>query len=413
MRNLTLGLLITALCPAMTAVPAAQAAPPVSGSAPPLSPGEQALLRAAPAPGLPQGYDWHLPRGFPTPAVPADNPMSQAKVALGRRLFFDPRLSLTGRYSCASCHEPARAYSDGRKLALGATGEVLTRNAMALVNVAYNLSFGWQHPEVRSLEQQMRQPLFNQHPVELGLAGREQRVIQALAADPKYPRQFQRAFAASPDCESVAAPAGALCMTNVIKAIAAFERTLIDGDSPFDHYVFGGDSQALDASAKRGMALFFSGRLGCSSCHSGFSFAGNWRDAQGATGPSSFADDGTGAVVRVPTLRNIERTAPYMHDGRYATLDEVLSHYERVGAQPPAAGSRDKRLQRFVLSCSERLDLKAFLANLSDALPRAHGLAGGRRPRAPAGGAAAAAGSAADAAAPSPGRPAGCDRPDG
>src|SRR5712691_8938483 len=96
-------------------------------------------------------YEWHLPRGFPTPAVPADNSMSNAKVALGRRLFFEPRLSVTGQYSCASCHEPAKAYSDGRALAVGATGETLSRSAMSLVNVAYNISFGWTRPELQSL----------------------------------------------------------------------------------------------------------------------------------------------------------------------------------------------------------------------------------------------------------------------
>ncbi|MEA3182210.1 MAG: cytochrome c peroxidase, partial [Gammaproteobacteria bacterium] len=103
-------------------------------------------------------YDWQLPRGFPTPAVPADNAMSAAKVALGRRLFFEPRLSITGQHSCASCHEPGRAYTDGRALAVGATGQPLPHSAMSLVNVAYNISFGWSKPEVQSLEAQMLEP---------------------------------------------------------------------------------------------------------------------------------------------------------------------------------------------------------------------------------------------------------------
>jgi len=305
--------------------------------------------------------------------------MSAAKVVLGRRLFFDPRLSVTGHYSCASCHDPARAYSDGRILAIGATGARLDRNAMALVNVAYNISFGWGHPEIHSLEQQMRQPLFNQHPVELGLTGREEAVVRALAADPRYPSLFQHAFGGSATGASSAPAAGSpISIPNAIKAIAAFERTLIAGDSAFDRYVFGGDSRALSPAAKRGMALFYSTRLGCGGCHSGFNFAGNWRDSQGETGPASFADNGTGVVVRVPTLRDVTRTAPYMHDGRYATLDQVLSHYERAGAQPVAARTGDKRLQRFTLTPAERADLEAFLAGLSSAGPRAR--------RAPAGG---------------------------
>src|SRR5687768_13094580 len=115
------------------------------------------------------GYDWRLPRGFPEPAVPADNPMSEAKVALGRRLFFEPRLSVTGKFSCASCHAPERAFSEPRKVAVGATGEALPLNAMALVNVAYNVSYGWTKPSLRSLEAQMLEPLLNEHPVEMGM----------------------------------------------------------------------------------------------------------------------------------------------------------------------------------------------------------------------------------------------------
>src|ERR1700751_3844983 len=124
--------------------------------------GSAALVAAvalATARGAPEPYRWQLPRGFPTPAVPPDNPMSEAKVALGRRLFFDPRLSVNGRYSCASCHDPSRAFSDGRARAVGATGETLPHSALALVNVAYNVSFGWVDPRARSLEAQMLKPL--------------------------------------------------------------------------------------------------------------------------------------------------------------------------------------------------------------------------------------------------------------
>ena len=214
---------------------------------------------AAPAPAAAaaaaQPFEWGLPRGFPVPFVPADNPMSQAKVALGRRLFFETRLSVTGRYSCASCHDPDRAYTDGRARAVGATGAPLAHGAMTLLNVAYNIAYGWQRPQVRSLEAQMRQPLFGRHPVEIGVAGRERAVLARLGADAAYPRQFAAAFG------------GAITLTRVIQAIAAFERTLIDGGSPFDAYVFGGDHAALSAAAKRGMALFFSARVGCGGCH--------------------------------------------------------------------------------------------------------------------------------------------------
>jgi cytochrome c peroxidase len=302
-------------------------------------------------------FDWHLPRGFPQPFVPADNPMSVAKVALGKRLFFETRLSLTGGYSCASCHDPVRSYTDGRARAVGATGVSMNHGAMSLINVAYNLAYGWQRPAVTTLEAQMRQPLFNRHPVEIGLAGREAQVIAALKADPTYPQQFAAVFD-----DGIGVP-------NIIKAIAAFERTLIVGHSPFDAYVFDGEHAALSPAAKAGMALFFSRRVGCAGCHSGFNFAGNWRDIQGATGKASFADDGLGVgPMRVPTLRNIALTAPYMHDGRFADLDAVLDHYQRVGRRPDSAhgGQRDPRLKRFALSATQRDALKAFLGSLTD-----------------------------------------------
>jgi len=132
--------------------------------------------------------------------------------------------------------------------------------------------------------------------------------------------------------------------------------------------VFAGEHQALPESAKRGMALFFSARVGCAGCHSGFNFAGNWRDAQGATGEASFAVDGTSVrALRVPTLRNIALTAPYMHDGRFATLAAVLEHYSALGAQAARGRVLDKRLPHTPLSAAERADLSAFLQSLTDA----------------------------------------------
>jgi len=325
-----------------------------------------ASFLASPAGAAVAAYEWHLPRGLPTPAVPADNPMSDAKVALGERLFFEPRLSVTGRHSCASCHDPARSFSDGRAVAQGATGEALPHNAMALVNVAYNVSFGWTTPQVRSLEAQMRKPLLSRHPLELGLAGREGLVCAQLAADPSYARSFTAAFPEEPAAASRSA--SAVTVDRIVKAIAAFERTLISGRSPFDRYVFAGDTQALSAQAKEGMALFFSRRVGCGGCHSGFNFAGNWRDAQGTTGRPSFANNGTSAAaIRVPTLRNVALTAPYMHDGRFATLTAVLEHYSGLAARAAAAGRPlDPRLPRAALSANERAALIAFLDSLTD-----------------------------------------------
>src|SRR5262249_39208111 len=158
-----------------------------------------------------------------------------------------------------------------------------------------NISFGWTKPEVVSLEQQMLEPLLNRHPVELGLAGREAAVTALLEADPEYRAAFAQVF-----------PASSPTFDNLIKAIAAFERTLISGNSPFDRYVFRGEHDALSPEAKRGMQLFYSPRAGCGACHSGFNFNGNWRDSQGATGEAAFASNGVGnQTMRVPTLRNV------------------------------------------------------------------------------------------------------------
>jgi cytochrome c peroxidase len=290
------------------------------------------------------------------PAVPADNPMSQAKVALGAALFFDTRLSVTGRYSCASCHEPARAFSDGRRVAQGATGQALAHNALALVNVAYNVSFGWSRREPRTLEAQMLEPMLNEHPVELGLRGREAALIAALAADPSSAGAFAAAFPGE------AAP---VSFRHTVQAIAAFERTLLSGGSPFDRYVFSGEHTALSAEAKSGMTLFFSARAGCAACHSGINFAGNYRDRQGATGRASFARDGTSAQpLRVPTLRNLAFTAPYMHDGRFATLAQVLTHYSALARAPRPPP--DPRLPHAPFSAAEQASLLAFLDSLND-----------------------------------------------
>jgi cytochrome c peroxidase len=324
-------------------------------------------------------YEWHLPPGFPPPAVPLDNPMSAAKVALGRRLFFETRLSSSGRYSCASCHRPQIAFTDARAHAQGATGERVRRGAMSLANVAYNPAFTWSSDKVRSLEAQMRQPLFNEHPVEMGLKKDGAMAVNALAADPRYGAQFAAAFSGQPE---------PLSMQHIIEAIASFERTLISGRSPFDRYVFDDDRTALSESAKRGMALFYSTRVGCAQCHSGINFTGailyeGHTEARALFANTGLYDlDGRGAYplsdrglievthrasdmgkFKVPTLRNVALTAPYMHDGSLPSLDAVLDHYVRGGHK---TALQDRRVRPFVLSQAERVDLLEFLASLTD-----------------------------------------------
>ena len=299
-------------------------------------------------------YRWQLPAGFAEPAVPADNPMSDAKVELGAKLFADPRLSITGGHSCQSCHSPERAFTDGLKRSRGASGDELPLNAPTLLNAAYNASLGWRDASVRTLEQQMHGPLFNRDPRELGLAGREALVERALRADPDTVRAFGAAFPGIDDPVS---------MENVIRAIAAYERTLFAGRSAFDRYVFRGDHRALSERQKAGMELFFSQRTGCAACHGGVNFAGAWVDRDHQAEPV-FADTGTGVAVRVPTLRNLPATAPYMHDGRFAGLDQVLDHYETLAVDPAA----DPRLRRALLTTDERAQLREFLLSLADGL---------------------------------------------
>jgi cytochrome c peroxidase len=207
---------------------------------------------------------------------------------------------------------------------------------------------------VRTLEQQMRGPLFNRHPPELGLTGREGMIERALEGDADYLQEFGRAFPGE---------ARPVSMDNVIRAIAAYERTLFAGHSPFDDYVFGGEHGALDERQKRGMQLFFSARSGCSSCHGGINFAGPWVDRDEPLVRANFADTGTGQTVRVPTLRNLGATAPYLHDGRFASLEAVLEHYERLAVDAAA----DARLRRDPLTTGQRADLLGFLESLNDA----------------------------------------------
>ena len=313
------------------------------------------------------------------PFVPADNSMSPAKVALGCRLFFDTRLSSTRTYSCASCHEPELAFTDGRARAIGATGDVVRRGAMTLTNVAYNPAYTWASNLAVSLEAQMAQPLFNEHPLEMGLKRGDLSWITAFSAA-GYAEAFQQAFPG----ESAPVSAG-----NVIKAIASFERTLISGRSAFDHYVFDDDRAALSPQAQRGMALFFSKRVGCATCHFGVNFSGAiQRAGKGLSKPvfantdvadvdakasDLLADVGLGELTRrrqdrgkfrVPTLRNVALTAPYMHDGSIATLAAVIDHYAQGGRQ--LGRGRNVAIRPVTLSDAEKHELVAFLNGLTD-----------------------------------------------
>jgi cytochrome c peroxidase len=314
-------------------------------------------LMAGTAAGADGVYSRPVPPGFPAPAVPADNAMTPERIALGAQLFGDQRLSVTGQHACVSCHDPARAFADGQPLAIGALGQKLRRNAPSIAYSAWNPSLGWDPPGTATLEAQMLVPLFATHPVELGLAGSEGRVLAQLQADVALRSRFVEAFPGESQ---------PVTMDNVIRAIASFERSLGEGSSAFDRYLFEGNREGIGEAALRGMDLFFGTRLGCADCHSGMAFSGPLRGAGEPEVEARFADNGHGsasgetALARVPSLRNVAVTAPYMRDGALPTLAAVIEHYDRgsPGAQPPLPALR--------LSDGEKADLAAFLESLTD-----------------------------------------------
>ena len=337
-------------------------------------------------------YDWHLPAWVPIPTVPADNPMSAAKVELGRHLFYDKRLSGDQSMSCASCHHQDKSFTDGLAVAEGITGEKGARSAMSLANVAYLPVLTWANPNLTALEVQALVPLFGEHPVEMGMAGREQELFARLQADARYRELFTKAF-------PVDASQGAQALyslSTLTKAIASFQRSLLSFDSPYDRYQYGGQKDAISASAKRGEALFFGEKMECYHCHGGFTFTDNIRHQklplaeQGFHNTGLYNLDGRGAYpannigiseltgnpddmgqFRTPTLRNVALTAPYMHDGSIPTLQQVIrEHYAQAGraGNTPAGPSpmRSSLIAGFDVSEQEVTDLVAFLNALTD-----------------------------------------------
>lgn len=345
--------------------------------APPAGP-DESTLSIAPRPG------------FPAMRVPADNPWTVAKAELGRYLFYDRRLSGNQTQSCGSCHQQSRAFTDSRGTALGSTGEAHPRGSMALANVGYFSTLTWASSVVRTLEAQALVPLFGDNPVELGMAGREAELLQRLRADARYPGMFAAAFPGESEPITVA---------NLAKAIASFERALVSADSPFDR-AQRGVPNAMTAAAQRGRELFFSERTECFHCHGGFANtdsvapAGSFLDELSFHNTGLYNVDGRGGYpapntglhaqtgnaadmgrFRAPSLRNIALTAPYMHDGSIATLEEVIDTYAAGGrniVSGPNAGdgranpNKSGFIVGFTLTPQERADLVAFLQALTD-----------------------------------------------
>jgi len=341
---------------------------------------------AAPTP-----WTWDLPPTYPLPAIPPDNPMNVEKVSLGRHLFYDTRLSGNQTFSCGSCHEQSLAFTDGSAVATGSTGEQTPRSSMGLTNIGYFTVYTWGNPLIGSLEEQALGPMFGEFPVELGLAGLDDELIERIKAEPIYQELFPIAFPEMDD---------PFVLDAIVKAIAAFERTIISHRSPYDRFAYGGEPDALSDQAKLGRVLFNTEKFECFHCHGGFSFADSVMTETTTFIEKSFHNTGlyniggagayppgNGGVwevtmvpedmgrMRAPSLRNVAATAPYMHDGSIATLDGVLDHYAAGGrtiANGPFAGIGSENpfkgqfINGFVASPEERAALLAFLESLTD-----------------------------------------------
>ncbi|MGH9571508.1 MAG: cytochrome-c peroxidase [Candidatus Angelobacter sp.] len=303
-----------------------------------------------------------LPGGLtalPAVPIPAASPQTPAKIALGEHLFFDRRLSLDYSSSCATCHAPDKAFTDGLPRAKGFKGALGQRNSPTVLNAAYNDLQFWDG-RAASLDEQCKGPLLN--PAEMNMVD-EKNLVDRLNAVPEYRRDFQQVFGRGPSLD------------NVAHAIAAFERTLVTPNARFDRYAQG-DKNALTAQEKRGLIVFF-GKAACSECHKGPNFTDNKFHSLGiAPLPGNPNDLGRFAVTnrpedrgafKTPSLRNIALTAPYMHDGSSATLEDVIDLYDRGGGDGP---NKDKLVYKLNLTDEEKSDLIAFLKTLNGELPK-------------------------------------------
>lgn len=349
-------------------------------------------------------YQWSIPQGFPKPQVPIENEMSGAKIELGRFIFYDKNLSFNQQQSCESCHQQPFAFADPKVTSIGTSGEKHRRNAPALVNIAYNKTLTWAHDGLTSLEQQILLPMFGESPIELGITNHDEDVLARFKTK-EYLPLFEAAF-----------PEQEVNFDLIVKSLASFVRSLISLNSPFDKYAYQGDDDAISPSALRGMNLFFSEKLECHHCHGGFNFTQSTSHekqlidlrpfhntglyyvsknvknniAQSEATNEILAagypgiDIGLGEIstlardngrFRAPTLRNIEVTAPYMHDGSINTLSEVLDFYAAGGrniTDGPYKGDGRKNplksafIKGFEMSEQDKTDLINFLKTLTD-----------------------------------------------
>ena len=296
--------------------------------------------------------EWVRPAVVPSPQ---DNRPTAERIALGRTLFFDPRLSGSEMISCATCHNPAMGWSDGQPAAVGHASKRLKRATPTIINAAYLPLQMWDGRK-NSLEDQALGPIESADEMNLALEELESR----LNAIPDYRPMFERAY-----------PGEGISRTTVAKAIASFERTVVSTQSAFDRWS-AGDKRAMSESAQRGFTLF-TGKAQCNLCHQGFNFTDNGFHNIGVRGLGSDADEGRFAhrkvkvlkgAFKTPTLRDIELTAPYMHNGSYKKLEQVVDHYDRGGDDQ---SNLDANMRPLHLTAGEKQDLVSFMKALTGA----------------------------------------------
>lgn len=343
---------------------------------------------AKPAPQTTQDYSLSLPADVIPPLIPDDNPLTAAKVALGQKLYFDARLSADNTVSCATCHDPAKGFGDGKALAVGIGQKTGSRNSPTVLNAAFN-DFQFWDGRASTLEEQAKGPLTN--PVEMGMASHDA-LVGKLQSISEYPPLFKQAF----DSDQIT-------IDNVARAIASYERTVFSFSSPFDRFN-AGDKTAMSASAQRGWDLF-NGKARCNDCHGYVASAPTFTDnkfhnigvamhaanfvelaRKAGQSPESTSNLAHAAgyselgrflvtkepkdigAFKTPGLRNVALTAPYMHDGSQKTLDEVIEFYDKGGEDNPYL---DGGIRPLKLTAQEQTDLVEFLKALtSDDLTR-------------------------------------------
>lgn len=297
-------------------------------------------------------YNAEVPVGFPPLSIPDDNALTDFRVLLGKKLFFDTRISGDGTVSCGSCHKPEFAFADNQAVSLGVEGRIGFRNAPSLANVGYQERL-FMDGGVPTLELQVLAPFDNHAEMDLSIT----KAIEMMRNDEHINALAQFAYGREMD---------AFVFT---RSIAAFERTLLSGNSPYDRFLRG-DNSALSPDAIAGMELFFGQRLACGSCHTGFLLTDQSYSNIGLY--EEYADMGLQRVTtlpsdngkfKVPSLRNVALTAPYMHDGSRMTLQQVIEHYNAGGKNHPA---KDDRIRPLLMSMEEKMQLLAFLEGLTD-----------------------------------------------